>query len=42
MNRCLDESGGLTLGLSDLLANDANVFESFVYLLKQRTLTEMG
>ena len=42
MNRCLDESGGLTLGLSDLLANDANIFEGFIYLLKQRTLTEMG
>ena len=42
MNRCLDESGGLTLGLSDLLANDANIFEGVIYLLKQRTLTEMG
>lgn len=42
MNRCLDEAGGLTLGLSDLLANDANTLEGFIYLLKQRTLTEMG
>jgi len=42
MNQCLEDAGGLTLGLSDLLAADANTFEGFVYLLKQRTLTEMG
>lgn len=42
MNESLDEAGGLTLGLSDLLAADANTLEGFVYLLKQRTLTEMG
>jgi DNA-binding ferritin-like protein len=42
MNQCLEDSGGLTLGLSDLLAADANTLEGFVYLLKQRTLTEMG
>lgn len=42
MNQCLDDAGGLTLGLSDLLAADANTLEGFVYLLKQRTLTEMG
>jgi len=42
MNQCLEDAGGLTLGLSDLLAADANTLEGFVYLLKQRTLTEMG
>jgi len=42
MNQCLDDAGCLTLGLSDLLAADANTLEGFVYLLKQRTLTEMG
>jgi len=42
MNKCLDEAGALTLGLSDLLAADADTLEGFIYLLKQRTLTEMG
>jgi len=42
MNTALDEAGGLTLGLGNLLADDADVLETFVYLLKQRTLTEMG
>lgn len=42
MNKCLDEAGALTLGLSDLLSRHADTLESFTYLLKQRTLTEMG
>lgn len=42
MNTCLDDAGALTLGLSDLLAADADTLEGFIYLLKQRTLTEMG
>jgi len=42
MNQCLEDAGGLTLGLSDLLAADANTLEGFIYLLKQRMLTEMG
>ncbi len=42
MNKCLDDEGALTLGLSDLLAADADTLEGFIYLLKQRTLTEMG
>jgi len=42
MNSNLDEAGALTLGLSDLLSADADTLEGFIYLLKQRTLTEMG
>ena len=42
MNSALDDAGGLTLGLGNLIADDADVFESYAYLLKQRTLTEMG
>ncbi len=41
-NRCLEDADALTLGLSDLLAADANTLEGFIYLLKQRMLTEMG
>jgi hypothetical protein len=41
-NRCLEDADALTLGLSDLFAADANTLESFIYLLKQRMLTEMG
>jgi len=42
MNQCLDDAGGLTLGLANLLGDDADVLEGYLYLLKQRTLTEMG
>ena len=42
MNQCLDDAGALTLGLGDMLAADSNALESFIYLLKQRMLTEMG
>ena len=42
MNQSLDDAGALTLGLGNLLADNADTLEGFVYLLKQRTLTEMG
>lgn len=42
MNCALDDAGGLTLGLGNLIAAHADTLEGFVYLLKQRTLTEMG
>jgi hypothetical protein len=42
MNQCLDDAGALTLGLGNLIADHADTLEGFVYLLKQRTLTEMG
>ena len=41
-NQCLDDAGALTMGLNDLLAGDSNTLEGFVYLLRQRTLTEIG
>lgn len=38
----LKESGGLTLGLDDLLMSHANKLEEFVYLLKQRVNQTLG
>ncbi len=37
----LDEAGELSLGLNDFLAQSANTFEGYAYLLQQRVKTEM-
>ena len=37
----LEEAGELSLGLNDFLAQSANTFEGYAYLLQQRVKTEM-
>ena len=37
----LEEAGKLSLGLNDFLAQSANTFEGYAYLLQQRVKTEM-
>ena len=37
----LDEADELSLGLNDFLAQSANTFEGYAYLLQQRVKTEM-